>query len=428
MNIILPLILAAGIDSAATQQLAAVARSLQSARTLHAVTQTTVTAKNAAPIITRREIWFTRSGLIRTDVYDPGVNRPDYTRPAHTKSTICTPAFSMVYNDLRKVIEEYGPDQEFCDNVKNGDAALAHFFRTDLAQPLSYGHSKTTASVWDTTGRFSNPQVLEICSSGIDLWEGQQYNIVTLVFTPAYPAPGSMYSDMYAIYTMRIYIDALHHIRRIVTSTASGDRTVDHVVLSLSLDSPLADSTFMLTPGIGIATKQMPEPPAQKLVQERVAKLVGNSFSALDTSALFLDGRMTTLRKVLNGKKGALLWYWNTECSGCIAEFPHFEQLYRLVKDRGIDVIALDPITLNEEIDSLNLRKEQVAAQNMQERWKTTLPILLSRPIAEVVLKRNLNVVIVDAAGKVVYASLGLEPDKMRLVLENMLGAPLIPD
>jgi len=344
------------------------------------------------------EIRYMRPNYVWQDVVPP--SEAGSTKPPTHNVNVCTPT-STVVSQWGSAFSYTYHDQYRCH--REGDVAFTGFF-----EPAS--ERLVFLSPLDTTGKTWAPMLRSLTYSGKEAWNGTTYDVVQAVYGTAYQQPQDT-----VVVTRRFYISPERTIRRIVTSDNWGS-TSDEQVLTLQLSGPMTANDFVWTPPAGVTVRAIPTQPPNRMI--------GQQFPTLDVAGKFLDGRNMTLRQALNGKKGAVVWYWATNCGGCIVEFPHLEQLYRVARDKGIEVIALDPMTGEAKSDSV----EENHAGLMRDFWGTTLPIVLSNKVAHGLTDNSANYMIIDATGKVVDASVSMDFLDMRRSVDALAeGRPVRP-
>lgn len=68
---------------------------------------------------------------------------------------------------------------------------------------------------------------------------------------------------------------------------------------------------------------------------------IENRPKAFEFSGTNLDGRITTLSKVMRGKKAVLIDFWASWCSPCRALSPSIKRIYNQYKNKGFDIITV---------------------------------------------------------------------------------------
>ncbi|WP_078380130.1 thiol-disulfide oxidoreductase ResA [Sutcliffiella halmapala] len=65
--------------------------------------------------------------------------------------------------------------------------------------------------------------------------------------------------------------------------------------------------------------------------------------------------------------KGVFLNFWGTWCKPCEREMPYMENQYRVFKDQGVEILAV------------NIQETNVAVERFKNRYGLTFPILLDK-------------------------------------------------
>lgn len=74
--------------------------------------------------------------------------------------------------------------------------------------------------------------------------------------------------------------------------------------------------------------------------KRKLLKHIGKKFP--DVMVQDLAGGKIKLSDKLKGKV-TLIDYWATWCKPCVAEIPHFVELYKQYKDKGLEIVGLSP-------------------------------------------------------------------------------------
>jgi hypothetical protein len=200
-------------------------------------------------------------------------------------------------------------------------------------------------------------------------------------------------------------LDSASRVRRVLTTDTHGNR-IDQQVVSLVIDAPLSVDVFTNA----IPKRVSPPPP-------HPASAVGTPFPNWTRTVPMVDGSSGSLQTLLAGKKGALIWFWNTTCLSCMQEFPYFEQMYRTLRARGITAVALDIV-----------HEDTIQAKVYRDFHGTTMPVMLDSVMTEPLAKGMGPFIVVDSSGTVVEEM--SEPDFPRLynVLVALTGGRPIKD
>lgn len=65
--------------------------------------------------------------------------------------------------------------------------------------------------------------------------------------------------------------------------------------------------------------------------------------------------------------KGVFLNFWGTWCEPCEREFPYMENQYKVFKDQGVEILAV------------NIQETNVAVERFKSKHQLTMPILMDR-------------------------------------------------
>ncbi|MGO9468736.1 MAG: redoxin domain-containing protein [Isosphaeraceae bacterium] len=140
-------------------------------------------------------------------------------------------------------------------------------------------------------------------------------------------------------------------------------------------------------------------------------RLVGRQAPEFHTP--LLSGPDTSVSDALKGKKALLINFWFLRCGPCREELPKLQRLYAELKDKGLEVLAIDS---DDERDA-------IARYVMSSGW--TFPVALGskeRRGASITALFSVELFptnyLVDPSGKVVYRHVGWDEASMR----NALG------
>ncbi len=101
-----------------------------------------------------------------------------------------------------------------------------------------------------------------------------------------------------------------------------------------------------LTTNITLSTIPIMTPNDHSKAQYKVGSTMGD-FTLTDT-----DGISYTLSELLKSKNAVILNFWYVNCSPCKAEFPYFEEAYKLYSD-DIQLLTMSHLDTEEQIRSL---------------------------------------------------------------------------
>jgi thiol-disulfide isomerase/thioredoxin len=141
--------------------------------------------------------------------------------------------------------------------------------------------------------------------------------------------------------------------------------------------------------------------------------LIGHG--APEFHAPLLSGQETSIATALRGKKALLINFWFLRCGPCRAEHPKLQQLYDGLKDKGLEVLAVNS----------DDGREPIARYMATSGW--TFPVALGAKERAAQSVPGLYFVqlfptnyIVDRSGKVVYRQAGWDEAGLRRVLESL--------
>lgn len=73
-------------------------------------------------------------------------------------------------------------------------------------------------------------------------------------------------------------------------------------------------------------------------------ELLGKGTKFPNFTALSLSGSKVALAQLLNGRKGVIINFWFSACTGCIQEIPALNNLYPELKKKGIALIGINTV------------------------------------------------------------------------------------
>jgi outer membrane lipoprotein-sorting protein/peroxiredoxin len=153
-------------------------------------------------------------------------------------------------------------------------------------------------------------------------------------------------------FTLKCYAAPNGLITRTTLSLAYGDKTISFgaVLSKVKVNELLPDDSFAYAPPKLAARADLADPDG---------KLIPVGEKASRFSVRTPDGKRLTLDGLSNGKKAVLVYFWFYGCEPCRREFPALQKVYGELKDKGLEVIA---INLN---DSSDLITHYVAAKKL---------------------------------------------------------------
>jgi len=363
------------VDSQAMNLLAAVGAPMRQAATLRAHTQRITYDVSGQTVRYRdNDILFLRAGghaRVHTVAWSklvPRYGAEQLTPRRDTMTFVCTPAASHYYIAREHAGEDGGAGRDvWCRE----DITMQYFWNLSAGRLPSVGE-------W-TPEQLNNPLLRSVVYLGRQQWRGVWYDVVRSDYEDTYTLPEDT-----LVYATQFFIDSSHTIRRVITTNNKG-YTVDDQVLSLTLDVPMTAEDFVWTVPAGGKMR----PPSVN----RNRSFVGKRFPTWEIRAPLADGPTTSLKELLAGKRGALIWWWNMNCGPCSHEFPSLEHLYQQMKARGIEVIALDLAG----VDSTEI----TGIRRMRAYNAMTTPIMLSKTVIQPLVDSEAEEMIVDSNGVV---------------------------
>lgn len=292
-----------------------------------------------------------------------------YDKKRYASSTLITPTDCIRYDGANKA---FRCNRETALLNNEPDVTLRGFLDT------------RQNSYWDEgewhTDRLHDPLVRSVIYMGRETTDSTIYDIVEWEYELAYTLPEDT-----VVYRSRVYIDDDGLVRKVLTTNNKGYQ-ITREVLIIKINAPITEKDFAWEAPQGVT-----------IVDARDRRwsfptLVGETYPEFATPGQILDGPRVTASELLSGKKGAFIWFWNTTCSSCIAEMPHFEQIYREFKDKGIAVIAVNVV---KDTAELSRARRNVAFNRI------TMPILFNADSWGERLEKTVLAVL-DGQGKVV--------------------------
>ncbi len=272
---------------------------------------------------------------------------------------------------------------EYASSSDTATALPQVYFRTDVIETglqSFFGIQSRDVGIW-TSERLKDLLLRSLKYVGPEQWNGKSYDVVEWIYENAYLLPEDT-----VVYRTRLFIGNDHIVHRSVTYSSTGlvtDREFD-----FTLNAPVAEKDFAL-PRQGMTVL-----PARKTGDTSfVGQNLEQAMPSLEGATL-LDQGAFNLKKVLAGKKGALLWNWASGCPTSTAEFPIAERWFREYGPRGLAAVALDYYGLIDEQKAREMRRYNSA----------TVPIALGATAwTDVLTKSGNSVLLVDGNGQILY-------------------------
>jgi peroxiredoxin/outer membrane lipoprotein-sorting protein len=127
------------------------------------------------------------------------------------------------------------------------------------------------------------------------------------------------------------------------------------------------------------------------------------------------DGGQITLDSALQGKKASLITFWFYACATCRQEFPSLQKLYEELKDKGLEVVAIDS------------NDDKTLVNKYVSEGRFSFPIGLDDDAGEhhgVAAKYGISLYptsyLVDQDGKIVARFIGFNEKDLREALEKL--------
>jgi len=201
------------------------------------------------------------------------------------------------------------------------------------------------------------------------------------------------------------------------------DKLLHRVALTYKQDSETVTIDAALQnvkTGVALAASQFAyKPPKNAKLFEQPnfeAKLVSVGKEAPNFTLPTPDGGQVALGEAVKGKKAVLVNFWFYGCGPCRAEFPHLQKIYTDLKDKGLELIAInngDP-------------KEVINKYIDENKW--TFKIVMGGPrggkdygvFEQYGVQAYPTNYLLDGEGKVVWRSVGFNEAALLAALEKM--------
>ena len=221
--------------------------------------------------------------------------------------------------------------------------------------------------------------------------EGETFNVVEV--TGEKPMP----------YVAKFYIGADKLIRHSVVTFGQGEGAASFwaKLTSVRTNRPMSTASFKYAL------------PATAKPDDLSAKLLAAGQQAPQFTLPTPEGGTLTLDDVRKGKRATLVNFWFVNCIPCRREFPIFQKLYAKLKDKGFAVVAIN------RGDSAETIKSYFSEE------KLTFPVAIGGE-GESGIFSHYRVVtypatyLLDADGKIVFRSAGLNEAGLRMALTNL--------
>jgi len=225
---------------------------------------------------------------------------------------------------------------------------------------------------------------------------GVAYDVVEWTYAHATELPEN--EDRY---TSRAYIgvtDTLIH--GVITTQFTRGVEARHSEMTLTnlvLDGPLTSADFAPPAGKPIKNRSMQQ-------YADVSTYFGKAWPALTQPAQFLDGpQVSNINDLVHGKRGVLLWAWNTGCSSCNKEFPLMEVFRRSADSLGVNVVAVNSETFDAQAP---------LARRYLAYHRAMMPVLFGASAWFDPIWQSGGMYLIDTQGIVRYAG-GFDPERI---------------
>ncbi len=162
------------------------------------------------------------------------------------------------------------------------------------------------------------------------------------------------------------------------------------------------EELFVFKPAEGVELVKEIRSPREKMVRG----LQGEQVPAVKLGAK--DGKTVSLGSFLG--KPVLLDFWASWCAPCVESLPSLEKLYKETADKGLVVLSIDS---DEEA--------QTATEFLAKRTEPWMNFHLTDEIAAAFPEHGIPYfVLVDAFGKIVYSSQGLDETGLRAAVAKL--------
>lgn len=123
-----------------------------------------------------------------------------------------------------------------------------------------------------------------------------------------------------------------------------------------------------------------------------------------------------SLEQARKGKKAVLVNFWFATCPACREEFPHLQKMYAALKDKGLEIVAIN-----------GLDKENEALRAVKEDKLTFRIVMGGHGEEDYAVGKAYGVIgyptsyVIDAAtGKIVWRAVGFDPDGLKGALTKL--------
>lgn len=240
---------------------------------------------------------------------------------------------------------------------------------------------------------FIDPSIKETLLAGEETVEGETYQVVEVRGDKPYD------------FTLRCYVGANKLVTRTALQMKLGDKTITFgtVLSKVKVNDVLPDSTFAFVPPKEAVLYDLSDPDN---------KLIPVGEKAYRFSVPTPTGERLALEGLLKDKKAVLVNFWFYGCEPCRKEFPALQALYDELKDKGFEVVALNPM------DSSDTIKKYVTGNGF-----TFLVGMCKEDDAILKEYRVLGYptnYLLDSEGTVVWRKTGIDEKELRAALKKL--------
>jgi peroxiredoxin/outer membrane lipoprotein-sorting protein len=205
--------------------------------------------------------------------------------------------------------------------------------------------------------------------------------------------------------TIRLYISPDRLVRRIEAESEQFGKG-ETVYTEIQTDQPIDPDIFVFRPTEGMVERKTARP------QDIEAGLLGVGKKAPDFTVPTMSGRTLSLKEALRGKKAVLLDFWFYGCPGCLQEFSHLKQLYASLRNKGLEIVAVNQGDSDEII------------RKFLKQGGYTFPVAKGPKDGGIFSKYGVVAFptnyLIDRYGKVVFRSVGFDEQGLKRALTGL--------
>ncbi|MCS7080673.1 MAG: redoxin domain-containing protein [Chloracidobacterium sp.] len=245
---------------------------------------------------------------------------------------------------------------------------------------------------------FINPSIKETRLAGKEKVDGETYQVVEVIGDEPYD------------FTLKCYIGANKLITRTALQMKLGDKTLTFgaVLTNVKVNEYLPDDSFAYAPPKEAVLYDLSDP---------AGKLVPVGEKAYRFTVPTPTGERLSLEELSKGKKAVLVNFWFYGCAPCREEFPKLQKLYDELKDKGLEVVAINfndsPETILKYVKDNKFTFLIGMSQETEQGTKD--PVLNEYRV--IAYPTNY---LLDADGKVVWRGVGFDEKEVRAALKKL--------